>query len=469
MKVALIISGYLRSFNLNIQNIREKILSRFDHVDIYFHITKDEAHNDRYLNFNKEIDTVLHELNPILLYESNYELNPDKSINNLLNLWCKYYKLNTLKSLNEIQEPYDLIIKYRPDLHLLSDNIFPEVLDPNTIYIPRESKIDIKKLRRPDDPYICDIFAFGTSLMMTQYFDFYKHILQLITPYGKISETLLYYYLNLYHINYKLVDIEYNVILSQCNVFSITGDSGSGKSKLSDVLKKHFSNSFVLECDRYHKWERTDEKWQEMTHLNPEANLITKMSSDIFDLKIGKTIYHVDYDHSTGKFTDQKPIESSDNIIVCGLHNLHGNNDNIYDLKIYVDTDPRLKTKWKIKRDVEERGNSLIKVLEQIDKRKQDYDSYIEPQKDKSDIIINFFTDDQEENVYLKLIVFNRDIHKIVNEFKKLEIDFELNVNSNNFEMIFTTFQPGKVNFYEVPVENNFYDYISLLILILYK
>jgi len=30
------------------------------------------------------------------------------------------------------------------------------------------------------------------------------------------------------------------------------------------------------------------------------------MEKDVFDLKIGKDIYQVDYDHSSGKFTDKK-------------------------------------------------------------------------------------------------------------------------------------------------------------------
>lgn len=42
MNVALIISGYLRSFDLNLGNIRDKIINKFDTVDVYIHITKNE-------------------------------------------------------------------------------------------------------------------------------------------------------------------------------------------------------------------------------------------------------------------------------------------------------------------------------------------------------------------------------------------------------------------------------------------
>ena len=33
------------------------------------------------------------------------------------------------------------------------------------------------------------------------------------------------------------------------------------------------------------------------------------MQKDFFDLKIGNTIYQVDYNHSNGKFTEKKEIK----------------------------------------------------------------------------------------------------------------------------------------------------------------
>jgi uridine kinase len=121
---------------------------------------------------------------------------------------------------------------------------------------------------------------------------------------------------------------------------AIAGDSGVGKDTLTNNLIEVFGDegTSIIYGDNYHRFERDSLKWRAYTHLNPEANLITKMNSDIFDLKIGKEIFHVDYDHSTGKFTDKQTIEPADNIIVCGLHSLYTNDDNVYDLKIYIDT-----------------------------------------------------------------------------------------------------------------------------------
>ena len=41
----------------------------------------------------------------------------------------------------------------------------------------------------------------------------------------------------------------------------------------------------------------------------------SKMKNDVFDLKIGNDIYQVDYDHSSGQFTDKKFGEATRKIL----------------------------------------------------------------------------------------------------------------------------------------------------------
>jgi len=477
MKVALLISGYLRTINENIPNLKSKIIDNFENIDIYIHITKNSDKEDKYLNKNIDIECIAEILNPVcLLYEENIFLSDDKNYNNTLNSWSKYFKLNEIKIENEkINGEYDLVIKYRPDLNIFSQEIFREDISKNLVYIPFDSKIDKSKLVNKNDKYLCDIFAYGNSNIMNQYFKIYENMSTLINKYKTyVSETLLYNYLFEFNIQYKLLPIEYNVLLSQCNVFAIAGDSGSGKTTLGNILKNYFSNSFMLECDRYHKWERKDDNWNKYTHLNPEANYLAKMNEDIFDLKIGKTIYQVDYDHSSGKFTEPEKIDSSDNIIICGLHSLYNdtNDDNIYNLKIFIDTDLTLKYTWKIKRDIAKRGYSIDKILEQIENRKEDYIKYILPQRENSDIIINFFTDvkfdinniDQKFDIKLKILINKKfKIKTILNEFINVGINFNLNTKGNFNEIIFDKYQNKLLD--EKLNNGNFYDYILYIIL----
>lgn len=172
------------------------------------------------------------------------------------------------------------------------------------------------------------------------------------------------------------------------NIIAICGDSGVGKTTLANKLAKNMPNTFVLECDRYHKWERDDDNWKNFTHLNPEANHIDKMFYDILTLKYGKSIEQVDYDHSNGKFTEPKLIVPTQNLIVCGLHAAYY--PNLYNKIIYIDIDYEIKKRWKIKRDVEERGYSIEEVEKSIEKRIQDYIKYVLPQKEVADYVIGY-------------------------------------------------------------------------------
>ena len=384
-------AGYLRGFIENINSIKNNIIQKNDY-DIYIHIT-DGDNDDKYFNKTVKIDNIKSILNPkILISSKNINFSSNVIINNLLNQSYKFFWLNEeRKRISTIEDiKYDLIIKLRPDLNINEKLSYD--INFECIYIPVDCKIDKKKLTHIDEKYICDILAYGSPNKMDNYFNYYIQLRDLINKYGIINETLLYYYLNNNKIDYVLLNINYIVILSLCNTISITGDSGSGKTTLSNSLKDLFNNSFLLECDRYHKWERGDSNWEKYTHLNPEANYITKMTNDVFDLKIGINIFQVDYDHNTGKFTDIKLIESSDNIIICGLHCLYLP-DNIVNLKIYIDTDNNLRIPWKIQRDVKKRGYTVEKILSQIQSREPDFLKYIYPQKEKADIIVKIYTD----------------------------------------------------------------------------
>ena len=168
------------------------------------------------------------------------------------------------------------------------------------------------------------------------------------------------------------------------------------------------------------------------------------MKKDVFDLKIGKNVYSVDYDHATGKFKDSTIICSEENIIVCGLHSLYIP-DNIIDIKIYMDTDDNLRIPWKIKRDIQKRGYSIEKIMEQINSRKEDFYTFIYPQKDNADIIINFYTDkmfdissfDINENlpVFLKIgINIKYNITNIVNKIRVVSVETNDKFNFLVFE-----------------------------------
>lgn len=417
MKIALLIAGYLRSFKHNIKSLKKYLLDNHD-VDIYLHVTTDKEL--KYNNADTDINMIQNTLKPKLIIINQNMVFKDCHNNNLYNQNYKYYLLN--KNKNEIEKveniKYDLVVKLRPDVNLLQP-LLCEQIDDNTIYIPRDAKIEKNTLNNKNENYICDIIAFGKPDVMNKYFDLFNH-LDCYKNFNN-NETILYHYLNNENINYKLIDIEYIVLLSSVNVIAISGDSGSGKTCLSNILQqKLFKNSFILECDRYHKWERNNTKWNSMTHLNPEANFLTKMNEDVFDLKIGNDIYQIDYDHNTGKFTDKTLIENKENIIVCGLHTLYLNED-VLNLKIFVETEDNIRINWKIQRDISKRGYNMEKIVKQIEDRKEDYKKYIHPQKNNADLIVNYYSIDTNPTNYWYKIGINK-IHDLNNFIQKLSI-----------------------------------------------
>lgn len=244
----------------------------------------------------------------------------------------------------------------------------------------------------------------------------------------------------------------------------ICGDSGTGKTTLTNLLNDSLSNSVVLECDRYHKWERGDPSWERLTHLNPEANETDLMCRDVQTLKEGKSISRRDYSHTTGKFTETEEILSSDHIIVCGLHAFLCSQDS-HDIKVFMDTDDILKVQWKIARDTGRRGYTLEEVRRQIDKRKKEYTDFVEPFMSESDIIVNFSSESDHYTDSIKgigrfLRVFIQEKHELTNilsRFNNLGVDYVLSSESS------------RSNFWQIDIKHMqggyYYDYIVVCIL----
>lgn len=184
-------------------------------------------------------------------------------------------------------------------------------------------------------------------------------------------------------------------------IIAICGDSGSGKTTLSNMIHKKLENSVIFECDRYHTWERGDFHWKYMSPLSPLGNDIDDMARDVESLRNNKTIYVRDYDHETGKFTDQQKIEPKDYIIVTGLHTMKLEAD----LKIFIDTEKSLRQLWKIERDFKERGYEVNDIINKIKEREIDFQNYILPQSLHADLLVTYYWD---KEVKLKLTSVNQ-------------------------------------------------------------
>ena len=174
-------------------------------------------------------------------------------------------------------------------------------------------------------------------------------------------------------------------------LISISGKSGAGKSTITKLLKEIF-NSEVIEGDGYHKYERSHEAWNNVTHYNPAANNLVQLGLDI--KSIYQEINSIEvpiYNHENGKF--QKPAELSkdlDTLIIDGLHSLYPEvTGDFVKIKIFIDNS--FADSQKIERDVIHRNKTEEEVQKSIDKRELDYLKYIDNQKEYSNFVISIF------------------------------------------------------------------------------
>lgn len=182
-------------------------------------------------------------------------------------------------------------------------------------------------------------------------------------------------------------------------VIGIGGDSAAGKSMvLADIKLLLGETVMELEGDADHKWARNDDHWRTYTHLHPKANDLHKQAQDLLALKSGKSISRNDYNHDTGEFTESRKIDPCDFIILSGLHPFYlPISRKVIDLKIYLDTQEKLRQHWKILRDMSVRGYTQERVIESIAKRVEDAKKYVHPQRDYADVTLSYFADDDFE------------------------------------------------------------------------
>lgn len=172
-------------------------------------------------------------------------------------------------------------------------------------------------------------------------------------------------------------------------LIGIAGDSGSGKSTLATLLTELFGEKQVslVAGDAMHKWERGHSMWQQLTHLDPRANQLHHDLTYARALQSGDDIYRRHYDHHSGTFTAPERLESKTLVIFEGLHSFFLTEmRNALDLKIFISPEDRLRTHWKLRRDIIERGYTREKVLAQLAAREKDAREYITTQEQHADI-----------------------------------------------------------------------------------
>ncbi len=207
----------------------------------------------------------------------------------------------------------------------------------------------------------------------------------------------------------------------------ISGDSGAGKNYFTRIVQDLLNDQSILvvEGDNYHKWERGNKNWEELTHLNPMANQLFDLSHHAKMFSQGRAITYRNYDHDTGQFTMPQMISPKKTIVIQGLHTLYlkGLRENL-DLRIFLNPNENVRLFWKTQRDVNQRGHSLEKVKTSIQNRAKDAKVHVAPQIEKSDWTIEYLSSEPVDPFNLSA------------QLTQLELKYYLNTDEPIFDLL---------------------------------
>ena len=191
----------------------------------------------------------------------------------------------------------------------------------------------------------------------------------------------------------------------------LAGDSASGKSTLSRGIE------YVLGADRvgrvctddYHRYDRAERARLGVTPLSPAANHMDLLAEHLRALSNGRGVHKPTYSHVTGTFGPEETVEPREMVIVEGLLPLSDPGARgAIDVAVFLEPDEMLRRRWKLERDVFERGYSPQQVVDEIKRREADAAAYVLPQRAFADIIVSVGSrrgTDEDQRLSTRLIV----------------------------------------------------------------
>jgi uridine kinase len=178
-------------------------------------------------------------------------------------------------------------------------------------------------------------------------------------------------------------------------VIGIAGGTGSGKTTVANVILSRVGKDRIayLPHDAYYR-ELKDLPPNQRAAVNfdhPDSLESELMLAHIILLKKRDPVNLPVYDFSTHSRTektiriDPQPVIIVEGILIFAEAKLR----EIFDVKIFVDTDPDLRFIRRLQRDIAERGRTMEKVIQQyLTTVRPMHLEFVEPSKRYADVII---------------------------------------------------------------------------------
>ena len=197
-------------------------------------------------------------------------------------------------------------------------------------------------------------------------------------------------------------------------VLGIVGDSGSGKNTVADSVAALLGQDRITDVrlDDYHRFTREERAAKGVTALNPVVHNLALMQEHLRLLRQGRPIRNRSYSHTNGTFGPIRMIEANDIVLVRGLLGFPTRElQNLYDLAVFLQPEPELLFRWKLRRDVLFRGYAEADVLKSIANHLLDAKEYVLPQAERAHLFVHYELPDWEapDSTVLTTLRFRRE------------------------------------------------------------
>ena len=175
----------------------------------------------------------------------------------------------------------------------------------------------------------------------------------------------------------------------------IAGGTGSGKTSFAQNIQDLIGQDLCLNLnqDSYYKDGSglTAEAQAAINYDHPDAFDTPLLVQDLRDLKAGRPVPYLTYDHATYSrkvLTDPltpRPVILLEGILVLVEEPLR----RLMDIKLFIDTDSDVRILRRLQRDIKDRGRSFESVKKQyLDWVRPMHLEFVEPSKRYADLII---------------------------------------------------------------------------------
>jgi uridine kinase len=188
----------------------------------------------------------------------------------------------------------------------------------------------------------------------------------------------------------------------------IAGGTGSGKTSFAQRLLETLGpeRCLTLEQDSYYKdgSALTPQERASINYDHPDAFDTSLLIQDLRDLKAGRPVPHLTYDHASysRKVLEDpltpRPLILLEGILILAEEPLR----RLMDIKLFIDTDADVRILRRLRRDLRYRGRSFESVERQyLESVRPMHLEFVEPSKRYADLII---PEGSENQVALELV-----------------------------------------------------------------